>query len=378
MSLTVCVVANAFDYPRGGGVLWEYLNWALGFKSLGCRVIWLEAVRPDRFRPKAESLLAALKSRLETYGLRDGLALCSRTSKPLPRALRAEVLDLDDAAEADLMVNMAYDIQHRIVKRFRRSVFVDVDPGLTQLWMNDPKRMRIVRHDVYVTTGETVGQPGARFPDVGLRWQYTPPCVALDWWPVAMRPEGAHFTTVSQWVGGEWVVEPDGEYYPNNKRDGFLPFVELPQHTRQPLELALNLGEDPEEREYLVQRGWLVRDAYEVSSTPWDYQKYLQTSLGEFSCAKPSCMRLQNAWVSDRTICYLASGKPAVVQHTGPSRFLPDTGGMFRFHTVEEAARYLEMAVGDYGRQCHLARALAEEHFDAKKNLTGVLDRALA
>jgi hypothetical protein len=154
--------------------------------------------------------------------------------------------------------------------------------------------------------------------------------------------------------------------------------LDLPRHTRQPLELALNLGGDQKELKNLLQHGWRVREAHDVSSTPGDYQSYLQNSIGEFSCAKPSCVRLQNAWVSDRTVCYLASGKPAVVQHTGPSRFLPDSAGMFRFPTLEGAARYLETAAGDYDRQCRLARALAEEYFDAKKTLARVLERGLA
>jgi hypothetical protein len=88
-------------------------------------------------------------------------------------------------------------------------------------------------------------------------------------------------------------------------------------------------------------------------------------------------MKFQNAWISDRTLCYLASGKPAVVQHTGPSGFLPDAEGLFRFRTLEEAACALSTIEGDYERHSRLARALAEEHFDARKVVGSVLERAL-
>jgi hypothetical protein len=237
------------------------------------------------------------------------------------------------------------------------------------------EQIKVAHHDAYFTTGETVGRPGARFPDVGLEWQYTPPCVALDWWPrrvVAHAP----FTTVTHWRMRQWVKDA-GEIYRNDKRTGFLPFLDLPQRTTRPLELALCLTpNENEERVSLQRRGWRVRDAYTEITTPADYQSYIQNSFGEFSCAKPSCTRLQNAWVSDRTLCYLASGKPAVVQHTGPSRFLPDSAGLFRFRDVEEAARCLETAASDYERQCGLARALAEEHFDARKVVGRVLERA--
>jgi exonuclease VII small subunit len=57
---------------------------------------------------------------------------------------------------------------------------------------------------------------------------------------------------------------------------------------------------------------------------------------------------------------------------------LPDAAGLFRFSTLEEARCHLERVMGDYERQCKLARQLAEEHFDAKRNLRQVLETALA
>jgi hypothetical protein len=201
--------------------------------------------------------------------------------------------------------------------------------------------------------------------------------VALNWWTPCQAAENALFTTVSHWYESGWVEDSTG-WYRNDKQSGFLPFLDLPKHTSQPLELALNIDGDDVEKVSLQERGWLVREASGIANTPWDYRRYIQESRGEFSCAKPSCVRLQNAWISDRTLCYLASGKPAVVQHTGPSRFLPDSAGLFRFHDVEEAACYLEDATADYERQCRLARTLVEKHFDAKKVIRRVLEKALA
>jgi hypothetical protein len=173
-------------------------------------------------------------------------------------------------------------------------------------------------------------------------------------------------------------MEDEGGWYPNEKRDGFLPFLELPRHTAEPLELALDFVPQDEDQILLREQGWQVRESVAVASTPWDYQRYIQESRGEFSCAKPSYVRLATAWVSDRSLCYLASGKPVVVQHTGPSRFLPDAAGLFRFRTAEEAARSLEAVAADYDRQCRLARALAEEYFDARTVVKRVLERALS
>jgi len=145
-----------------------------------------------------------------------------------------------------------------------------------------------------------------------------------------------------------------------------------------PLELAVCLAEHHEEYRSLMEpKGWHLREAWDVTATPESYRAYVQQSRGEFSCAKPAYVTLQTAWVSDRTLCYLASGKPAVVQHTGPSRLLPDADGLFRFRNLDEAAGALAAAERDYARHCRAARALVEEHFDARRVVASVVDRAL-
>jgi hypothetical protein len=113
-----------------------------------------------------------------------------------------------------------------------------------------------------------------------------------------------------------------------------------------------------------------------VSSTTDAYRAYIQRSRGEFSCAKPAYIALETAWVSDRTICYLASGRPAVVQHTGKSAVLPDGDGLFRFRNMDEAAAALAAVEADYDRHSRQARALAEEHFNARRVVSSVLERA--
>jgi hypothetical protein len=341
-------------------------------KALGCRVTWLEAIDPRTPAEEIRTLAASLRGRLERYGLAGCVALCSVTAEPLPPGAGAAGGELD----VDLLLNLQYGLSADVVRRFRRSVLIDIDPGLLQIWMYEGQ-IEVTRHDVYFTIGETVGQPGSGIPNMGLAWQYTPPCVALDWWPTCRAPVGAPFTTVAHWYDADDWVSHDGECYANGKRSGFLPFLELPRRTAHPLELAADIVADDEDQALLRGHGWRVRESVAVSSTPWDYQRYIQDSRGEFSCVKPSCVKLANAWISDRSLCYLASGKPVVVQHTGPSRFLPDAAGLFRFRDLAEAARHLDAVAADYEHQCRLARALAEEFFDARKVVKRVLERAL-
>jgi hypothetical protein len=375
MSPTICLATNdTLRWPKAGGFLWVFLNWALGLRALGCRVMWLERITADLSAKEVPNLILNLKTCLEAYGLENCLALSWETEPPVPSDVFDGCLTFEEAREADLLLNLAYDIP--FVGLFRRSAFVDIDPGLTQIWI-DVYGMKISRHDTYFTIGETVGEPGALFPDCGLRWHYTPPPVHLPVWPQSAAAPTAAFTTITNWWAREWM-EYQGETYDNGKRAGFLPFLDLPRQTNKPLELAVCLGEDStEDRAMLHKHGWRVEEAWDVTSTPWDYQRYVQDSLGEFSCVKPSCVRLQNAWISDRSLCYLASGKPVVVQHTGPSRFLPDRGGLFRFRDFDEAAQCLDAVVTDYDYQCRLARNLSEEHFNAKTVISRVLERAL-
>jgi hypothetical protein len=278
-----------------------------------------------------------LKNRLHAFGFAEDVALYTDNGEVLPKDLAAGCISLESAVGADLLFNMDYaSVPATLLAAFRRTALLDIDPGLLQVWLGNGS-MSLAPHDMYFTIGETVGQPSACFPDAGLAWHFTPPCVSLDDWPVTESPTGAAFTTISHWQGEKWL-EHDGEPYCNDKRTSFLPYLDLPRHAPYPIELALCLGTDEEvERDRLQARGWRVRDAYETASCPESYRRYIQQSLAEFSCAKPSCKRLQNAWISDRTICYLASGKPAVVEDTGMSRYLPSADGLFRFRSFDEA-----------------------------------------
>jgi hypothetical protein len=191
VSITVCLSTNqALNYPQGGGHLWVYLNWALGLRALGCEVIWLEmlsnkeSVRalnrrrrlerdsraecPSDLVHEVQANVATLKRRLEPYGLAERLALYARSDENLSEEVTRGCLDLEAAAEADLLLNLRYNFPGEAVRRFRRSALVDIDPGLLQVWMSQGL-VSVPQHDLYFTIGETVGQPGARFADLGLK-----------------------------------------------------------------------------------------------------------------------------------------------------------------------------------------------------------------
>lgn len=340
-------------------------------------MVWLEQVDANTPAEQLSAALSGLKQQLSPYGLGNSVTLCTSNNQPLPPDVLNGCIDLGDITGADLLLNLGGKIGPQTVARFRRSALVDIDPGLMQIWIHESKQP-IASHDIYFSTGETVGTPDAKFPDCGVQWHYTPTAVYLPEWLPTYADETLPYTTVTSWWG--WWEEFQGETFNNEKRTTFLDYLELPGHTPVKLELALALWEhrDNEDVHLLETNGWNVKHAFDIGATPDDYRRYLKQSRGEFSCAKPSCMRLENAWISDRSLCYMAMGKPAIVQHTGPSRLLPDAKGLFRFCDIDEAVHAIAAAEADYEYHGQQARALVEEHFDATKVVTHVLERALA
>ncbi len=379
MTTVVISPYRVADSPDVGGHFWVYLQYTHGLRRLGCEVFWLEALQPDDGRRPPAAIPTFLR-RLEDYGLGGAAILYEPPGAPGEGEVRFVNVSQGHAeavlSRADLLLNFHYAMDPGLLSRFRRTALVDIDPGLLQFWIASGQ-LAVAPHDVYLTTGETVGVPGSRIEDCGLRWLHFRPPVCLDLWPYRYDPDARRFTTVSTWLGGEYVTEGKRVIYENDKRVSFLRFADLPTRTPTELELAIHLRDrlDDPDRNLLEQKGWHVRPAQEVARTPEMYRSYIQGSRGEFSCAKPSCLEFQNGWVSDRTLCYLSSGKPAVVQHTGPNASLPDAGdGVFRFSSLDEAAEALAAIEADYKRHSLAARAIAETCFDSQAVLSEMLN----
>jgi hypothetical protein len=372
---------NVVNFLEGGGHFWVYMQYAQGLRQLGCDVYWLENFRSSGDAEQDAAVLSLYTARMEAYGLGGKVILYISRGQTGATGRPTEYIGMTQSEaeaifeQADLLLNFHYAMDPELLARFPRTALVDIDPGLLQFWISR-RQLAIHRHDFYFTTGETVGTPHALFPDCGLQWIHIRPAVCLDRWPYVYDPNREAFTTVSNWNTVDWIRD-GAEIYDNTKRASFLPFAELPGMTNQALELALYLGDgDAEDRIALERQGWRIRHSLEVARTPEMYQAYIQGSRGEFSCVKPSCMKFQNAWISDRTLCYLASGKPVVMQHTGPSSFLPNGEGMFRFSTLREAADALATINADYERHSRSAREIAETYFDARQIVERILSVA--
>jgi hypothetical protein len=114
--------------------------------------------------------------------------------------------------------------------------------------------------------------------------------------------------------------------------------------------------------------GLLVGPA-EVAGTPGDFRRYVQESAAEFSVAQAVYVDTGSGWFSDRTVRYLASGRPALVQDTGFTPRYPCGDGLLAFTTPGEAEAGARAILDDYEHHCRSARHLAEELFSAERVL---------
>ena len=386
--MTVVAISpyRTLQFFEGGGHFWVYMQYVQGLRQAGCEVYWLERVPaggPWQERSRIETWL----HRLKRYGLDGKVILYTAADtdggrgqgKPYDYLVGTRSEAHEVFQRADLLLNFHYAINAELLACFRRTALVDIDPGLLQTWMSTG-RLVVAPHDLYFTIGETVGTPSAPFPDCGLDWVHIRPAVCLELWPYAYDPRCELFTTVTNWWSGfaSEIVDGREVLYDNNKRVSFLAFAELPRLTSQPLELAVYMAaDDTEDRRMMERHGWRLRHSLEVSRTPEMYRSYIQRSRGEISCVKPSWVKLQNEWISDRSLCYLASGKPVVVQRTGLSSYLPSGEGILEFSSLAEAAEALATVNADYERHCRSAREIAETYFDARRTTAKILDVAL-
>ncbi len=374
-------VASGFvaKYPTGGGSFWVPLQYLLGLRALGVEAYWLELLWPQGDVARARRFVPVFRRYVEEAGVAQHAALVlfpdnERDDAPGSEEQSGGPADLWARARDGVLLNFAHSVPAPLRDRFARRVLLDVDPGQFQLWARQFE-LGVGSHDAYVTIGQNLGAADCPVPLGGIPWQRVWPPVHLPAWPAQGGP-GARWTTVTQWWSEGWTILGD-EVIEGHKRTSFLRVVDLPRRAPAALELAANIHpEETADLSLLRDHGWALADPALVAGTPADFRGYVQGSRGEFSCAKPSYVRARPGWVSDRTVCYLASGRPCVVEGTGAERHLPASAGLRFFATTEDAAEAIAAIEADYATSARAARALAEEVFSTAVVLPGLLRAA--
>jgi hypothetical protein len=366
-----------------GGVAWDYLQFVEGFRRLGHDAWYLEDTETWPYDPIHNTVSAD-----GTYNInyvRDvttKLGLGDRwIYRHCPDASYHGVTE-DEAkkivASADLFVNVSGCGWLRPeYAAIPKKAFIDSDPMFTQIGLLSGKQDvldRVRAHDFHFTFAENIGAKDCRIPNAGFNWLPTRQPVVLEWWtPTSDVGARDVFTTVMNWVsytGAEFAGEQWGQ-----KDSEFMRFLELPGRTTQPFEIAMGKGKGMKRpTEQILQAGWKIVEPDEVLPDPWTYREYLRHSRGEWSVAKEGYVKSRSGWFSCRSACYLALGRPCVLQDTGWSRIYPTGDGLFAFDDIEEAVAGIEEINADYAHHCAEARALAKREFDARKVLGALLE----
>ena len=362
-----------------GGAAWAVLQYVAGLRRLGHDVLLLEQMPPEAVEPAGSALAdsgnASYFSRAAAQaGVASGAALVVGETGEAHGSSFDELVEW--TASADLLLNVSGILSDpRLFEQIRVRAYLDLDPAFNQLWQEQGIDMHFAGHTHFVTVGQAIGTPACPVPTLGLDWIPTVPPVVLDRWPVADGP-GDAWTTIGNWRG-YGSVEQDGVHY-GQKAHSMREYVDLPGKARARFRLALGIhpGETPD-LEALDKHGWPLADPLEVAGTPDAYQEFIRGSRGELGVAKSGYVLSRCGWFSDRSACYLASGRPVVAQETGWSAFIPAGEGLLAFSDTDSAAAAIESVESRYEEHARAARALAEEHLDSDRVLDRLLDRLL-
>ncbi len=362
--------------PHQGGATWAVLQYVLGLRELGHRVLLVEPIKADSVLPAGIALADSINARyfrqvVAEFGLEDEAALLlagSRMSVGLSYERLGEI-----ARQADLLINISGMLtDENLLSPIPVRAYLDLDPAFVQLWHAQEIDMRFTGHTHFVTIGQAIGESGCPVPTCGVPWIKTLQPIVLKHWPVAERIAYDGLTTIANWRG-YGSVEHEGVHY-GQKVHSLRKFFDLPSRTPEKILLALAIhpGEVTDIAE-LDRFGWRRLDPTQVAGTPRAYQEFIQGSKAEFGIAKSGYVLSRCGWFSDRSVCYLASGRPVIAQDTGFESYVPAGTGLFSFQTTDDVLAAINAINGDYDKHRRAARELAEEYFDSNKVLTQLL-----
>jgi hypothetical protein len=381
--LRIVVTGLIAQYPLGG-VTWDYVQYVAGLARLGHDVFYIEDTGQWPYNATERGLgkdctfnvsyLAAVMAR---FGLADRWAYRFPWQSQwfgLPDARRSEVL-----SSADLLINVSGTLERPAEYRSaRRLVYIDSDPVFTQVKIargQHDLRKVVDAHDVHFSFGECLGP---EVPSTGHVWLPTRQPVLLAEWHTSDPPARDVFTTVMNWTSYN-EVSHDGRTY-GQKDVELRRFLQLPAAVSPTvLEIALSDGRTRHAPRALVRHhGFQLADPDTVCPDLDSYRNYIQSSRAEWSVAKNGYVVGQSGWFSCRSACYLAAGRPVVVQDTGFGSVLPTGAGILPFSSADDAVSAINDVRQRYDYHARAAREIAESWFDSDTVLNAVIERAFA
>lgn len=365
--------------PYHGGATWAVLQYVLGLKKLGHEVMFVEPMkvssqRPPRVPLAASENVAYFREVTRQFGIERCSALLIEGSRETVGMAYDDILRF--AKRADLLINVSGMLTDpALLEAIPRRAYLDLDPAFIQVWHHTYGiDMRFAAHTHFVTIGQRLGLDGCPVPTCGREWLKTQQPVVLDEWPWTEPREAADLTTIGNWRG-YGSVEFEGQHY-GQKAHSLRQFIALPRFTKEKLAPALAIHPAEEsDLAALSDNGWTVQNPSRVAPSPSTYRRFIQQSKAEFGIAKSGYVASRCGWFSDRSCCYLASGRPVIAQQTGFQEFLPVGRGLFAFETMEHILAAIEELRSNYRRHALAAREIAEEHLESGMVLSRLLEQ---
>lgn len=375
---SVVLAGSVAQRPGRGGHAQVFLSYLSGLDRLGHDVFFLDRLSPEMLDGVGQVDLARsrqaqwLESVMSTAGFGDRFLLLTEGDSGSQEAHAAALARL---RTADMLINVnGFLRDERLLGAPALCAFLDIDPAIQQMWEALGLASSFEGHDLHFTVGENIGAGSCVVPTCEVEWTATRPPVVLDEWEV--QSAGRAFTSVASWRGPYGPIEYLGETYGLRVHE-LRDFAPLASRVKPELAIALDIDpEDSADAKLLQSAGWVLLDPFDVAADPAAYRSFVQCSLAELSVAKNVYVRSQCGWFSDRSACYLASGRPVVAQDTGFRENLPVGEGLLPFTTSEEAAAAIEEVHGNWKAHSMAARALAAECFDSAMVLRKMLDVA--
>jgi hypothetical protein len=362
------------------GVLWQLLHHLIGFRQLGIDVYYIEDNRSEwLYDPYVNNVirdpsrnLKLFTNALEAYGFKERWAFFLDDSREQRYGMEyRRALEL--LTDADAVINLCGAIRPRDeLLRNRCLIYLETDPG--DKVIRDPEFM--AAHKLHFTYAANIGAPDCILPTGSIQWHCTRPPVLLDHWHPGMGPaEPATFTTVGTWHNKGHDIRIGGDTYHWSKHLNFRKLLEVPRRAGQPMELVTDLNSGPDYERALA-GGFKIAPAIPVSLDLDSYRQYIASSRGEFTAAKDLYVRTHSGWFSDRSVCYLAAGRPVITQRTGFEKFIATGAGLLGFDDADEAVEAVHTVNSDYAYHANAARGIAREYFDAMKLLDEIAQTA--
>ena len=374
------IVAGTIGLSGLGGQAWAVLQYLLGLRALGHEVYYLEDCgrsswvyiwETEQWTHELDYPAAYVKSCLGPFGF--GERWIYRDNYRSLGIPLAEFHEICRAADILIMRAVPFWNWRKEYEWPRRRAFIDVDPGFTQITLANGDKgwvEGVARAERRFTYGQRIGAPDCPIPQTGGPWLKTLPPVFAPEWP-RVESEATHFTSIIRWQGYR-EVSFNGVAY--GQRDQSFPeYLHLPSRTSQKFRIA-QMGAKPE---MLSAHGWQVEPGEVVSKTPDSYRQFIQNSRAEFSVPKHGYVKMRGGWFSDRSVCYLASGRPVLIEDTGLADWLPVGEGVVTFNDLESAVTGVDSINADYRKHSDAARKLAETHFATGQVLPALLKTAM-